>query len=287
MHIPRFACTFIVVLSTAIVSGCQTLDDALGSTPKPSAKVIGAEVRNLSLKSLDLVFDIEIANPYGVNLPLLNLNYVVGSGELQLLQGGINTSATVPANGSSVMQIPARLDFAAVVQTLANVKPGSVLPYHAEFNVAVDAPLIGAINLPLKHEGEIPIPTIPDISVVSIEIGELTWEDTSATVKLRVKNTNQFQLDLTRLEFDLTVGEDVLASAGLRNASSLAPGQSAVVEIPLAFSPRAFGISITGIFNMLRGSDADYGFSGLLDVGTQFGPLSIPFSQPGDPPVQR
>ena len=145
MHIPRFACTFIVVLSTAIVSGCQTLDDALGSTPKPSAKVIGAEVRNLSLDSLDLVFDIEVTNPYGVNLPLRDLYYVVGSGELLLLQGGINTSATVPANGSSVMQIPARLDFTAVVQTLANVKPGSVLPYHAEFNVAVDAPLIGAI----------------------------------------------------------------------------------------------------------------------------------------------
>jgi LEA14-like dessication related protein len=284
---PRFAFTLAIVLLAAFVGGCETLGGALALAPKPDARIIGAEVRNLSLKSLDLVFDIEITNPYGVNLPLLDLNYAVGSGTQQLLQGGIKVSATVPANGSSVIQVPARLDFAAVIQTLTNVKPGSVLPYHAEINVSVDAPLIGAINLPLKHEGEIPIPTIPEISIVSFEFGEMTWEKVEATARLRVKNTNQFQLDLTRLEFNLALGEEPLASAGLRNTSRLAPGQAAIVEIPLAFSPRAFSIGMTGIFDMLRGSEADYSISGRLDFGTQYGPLSIPFSQRSETAMQR
>ncbi len=188
------------------------------------ATVSAAQVRNLSLDSLDLVFDIEITNPNDVSFPFLELNYAVGSGEQQLLQGGINTSATVPANGSSVNKVPARLDIAAVIQTLTIVSRGSVLPYHAEINVAVDAPLIGAINLALKHEGEIPIPTIPEISLVAFEFGEMTWEEMSATARLREKNTNQFQFDMTRIEFDLALSEERLASAGLRNASRLSPG---------------------------------------------------------------
>lgn len=286
-HIAHVAFSLVLVFSSAIIGGCETLEDALRSAPKPTVNIVGAEVRNLSLKGLDLVFDVEITNPYGVSLPLVNLDYAVDSGERQLLQGSINTSATVPANGSSVLKVPARIEYADILQTLTSVKPGSELPYHAEINIAVDAPLIGAINFRLKHEGEIPIPTVSEISIVSFEFGEMTWEKASATARLRIKNTNQFQLDLARLEFNLELGEERLASASLRNTLRLAPGQSAIVEIPMAFSPRAFGIGITGIFNMLRSSEADYGISGLLDVGTQFGPILIPFSQPSETVIQR
>jgi LEA14-like dessication related protein len=287
MHIPRFIFTPTVLLLAAFAGGCQSLDDALKPLPKPAARVIGADVRNLNLDSLDLVFDIEITNPYGVKLPVVELNYALGSGDLQLLQGGINTLANVPANGASVIQVPARLDFAAVTQTLSNVSPGSILPYHAEINIAVDAPFVGAINLPLKHEGEIPIPAVPEISLASFDIGEMTWEEVSATAKLRVKNTNQFQIDLAKLQFDLELGDETVASAGTRRTYSLTPGQSEIVEIPISFSPRAFGVSITGIFDMLSGSVADYGITGILDLGTRFGPLSIPFSYGGETVIQR
>jgi LEA14-like dessication related protein len=287
MHIPRFTFTAAFILLAAFASGCQSLDDALKSAPKPDARIVGADLRNLSLKGLDLVFDIEITNPYGVKLPIVNLNYVVGSGDRQLLEGGVNTLATVPANGSSVIQVPARLDFTAVIETLSNVSPGSILPYHAEFTVAVGAPLIGSINLPLKHEGEIPIPALPEIRLASFDIGVMTWEELSATARLRVKNTNQFQIDIEKLQFELELGEETVASASTRSSYSLGPGQSAIVEIPISFSPRAFGASITGIFDMLGGSKADYGIAGKLDVGTRFGPLSLPFSKGGETAIQR
>ena len=244
-------------------------------------------MRNLSLNSLDLVFDIEITNPYGVKLPIVELNYAVGSGELQLLQGGITTLENVPANGSRVIQVPASLDFAAALQTLSNVSPGSILPYHAEINIAVDAPFIGAINLPLKHEGEIPIPAVPYISLASFDVGVMTWDEVRATAKLRVENTNQFEIELAKLQFDLELGDETVASAGTRRTYSLAPGKSEIVEIPISFSPRAFGVGITGIFDMLRGSQAEYGIAGILDLGTRFGPLSIPFSYGGDTVIQR
>jgi LEA14-like dessication related protein len=287
MQPSRFVITTAFIFLAAFAGGCKSLDDALKTVPQPDARVIGADVRNLSLNGLDLVFDIEITNPYGVKLPIVELNYAVGSGELQLLQGGIKTLEDVPANGSTVIQVPASLDFAAAAQALSNVSPGSILPYHAEINIAVDAPFIGAINLPLKHEGEIPVPAVPDISLASFDIGVMTWEEVSATAKLRVTNTNQFKIELAKLQFNLELGKETVANAGTRRAYSLASGQSAIVEIPISFSPRAFGVGITGIFDMLGGSEANYGIAGILDLGTRFGPLSIPFSHGGDTVIQR
>ena len=287
MQPSRFVFTTAFIFLAALAGGCKSLDDALKVLPQPAARVIGADVRNLNLNGLDLVFDIEITNPYGVKLPIVDLKYAVGSGELQLLHGGIETLEDVPANGSTVIQVPASLDFAAAIQTLSNVRPGSILPYHAEINIAVEAPFIGAINLPLKHEGEIPVPAVPDISLDSFDVGVMTWEEVSATANLRVTNTNQFKIELAKLQFDLELGNETVANAGTRRAYSLASGQSAIVEIPISFSPRAFGVGITGIFDMLGGSEADYGIAGILDMGTQFGPLSIPFSFGGDTEIQR
>ncbi len=288
MHTTRFANPLIALLATALLGSCATLDDALRSAPKPTARIIGADVRNISLSNLDLVFDIEITNPYGVQLPLIDISYVVGSGERQLLQGGVKPLEALPARRSSVIQLPARLDFAAVMQTLASVRPGSVLPYQAEINVAVDAPIIGAFNLPLKQEGEIPIPAVPAISLVSFDVSSMTREKVSATARLRVTNTNQFQIDVAALEFDLALGEQSLASARLRSSSRLAPGQSAILEVPLSFSPRAFADSIAGILlDLLAGNKADYGVSGSLDVGTRFGPLLLPFSQIGETDIRQ
>jgi len=287
MPIPRYLVATAAMLLAALAGACKSLDDALEPLPKPDARVIGADVRNLSVDGLDLVFDIEISNPYGVRLPVVDLNYTVGSGELQLLQGAVTTLATVPANGSSVIRVPARVDFDAVIQTLSYVRPGSILPYHAEITIAVDAPFIGAINLPLKHEGEIPVPAVPEISLASFDIDEMTWEEVSATARLRVKNTNQFQIELAKLQFDLELSDETVASAGTYRSYSLDPGQSAMVEIPISFSPRAFGAGITGIFDMQRGSAADYGIAGILDLGTRFGPLSLPFSYGGETTIQR
>ena len=287
MHISRFTLILYFAVATAIASGCGTLNDKLKPAPDPSARIVGAELQNLNFDHVNLVFDVEITNPRSVDLSLLGLSYVISSGERQLVQGEFDASATIPAKGSNVIQVPARLEYAAVLRTLTGVRPGSVLPYHAEINVVVDAPLVGALHLPVRHDGEIPIPAVPGIRLVSFDIGTMTWEEIDATAKLEVTNTNEFQIDLDKFNFDLTLGKERLASIGLRRTSRLAPGQSTIVEIPVSVSLRAFGAGITGIFDMLSGNEAGYGIFGSLEIGTQFGPLSVPFSNSGETFIRR
>ncbi len=279
-----FAAAIIAFFSATLVAGCGSLDEVVESAPKPSARILGAGVRNLSLKSLDLVFDVEVSNPYGVSLPLVDLTYTLGSGGQQLLSGSIKPSGSVPANGTSLVQLPARLDLASVVKTLPAVKPGAVVPYDAQINLIVDVPLLGETTLPLERSGEIPVPAPPQITLLSFEVGNLSLDEVRAEARLRVKNTNRFRIDLTRIRFNLALGGRNVASTRLSATSRLAPGQTAVVKIPLSLSPRALG---AGVLDVLSGSDAGYAISGRLDVKTRYGELVLPFSQRGNTTVRR
>ncbi len=274
----------IAFVSATLVAGCNTLDEVIESAPKPGARILGAGVRNLSLSSLDLVFDIEVSNPYSVGLPLVDLTYTLNSGREQLLSGSIKPSGSVPANGTSVVQLPARLDLASVVKTLPGVKPGAIVPYNARIDLIVDAPLLGEMNLPLRRSGEIPVPAPPQITLLSFDVGNLGLDEVRADARLRVKNTNQFRIDLSRIRFDLALSGRNVASSRLRASPKLGPGQAAVVKIPLSFSPRALG---AGALDVLSGSNAGYAISGRLDVMTRYGELALPFSQRGNTTLRR
>ena len=148
------------LICASLFSGCQTLEGILESSPKPTARIIGTELKNLSLQKVDLVFNVEVANPYAVDMPLLDLAYTVGSGGTSLLQGNIKPSGAVPAGGTSVIQLPARITFASLIRTLKDVRPGSVVPYKADITLGVDAHG-RELTLPLSKSGELPVPAAP------------------------------------------------------------------------------------------------------------------------------
>jgi LEA14-like dessication related protein len=274
----------MAVCCLIIAAGCSSIEKAIESAPRPSASVIGAGVRNLSLHSLDLVFDVEVTNPYDVSLPLVDASYTLDSGKQQLLTGRIKPSGAVPARGSSVIQLPARVDLAALLDMLAGVRPGALVPYRTEISIVVNAPLIGDMALPLERKGEIPIPAIPEITLASFDIGEMRFDRVEAEARLRVRNTNQFRIDVVRLRFDLKLSGKNVASVRLRRTSRLAAGQTAILEVPVSISPAALG---AGLMELLDGNDAGYDLSGRLELNSRFGEFTLPFNQLGQAPLRR
>ncbi len=272
------------LICTSLFSGCQTLEGILQSSPRPTARIIGTELKNLSLQKIDLVFNVEIANPYAVDLPLLDLAYAVGSGGTSLLQGNIKPSGAVPAGGTSVIQLPARITFASLIRTLKDVRPGSVVPYKVDMTLGVDAPVAGRLTLPLSKSGELPVPAAPEVDLYSFEIAKLGMDETKGTAKLQVKNTNSFALNLSKVSIELALGAHKVANTSLAKSAKIAPGQSIAVDVPLSFSPRSFGLAV---MNLLRGNKAAYSLVGSLEAGTAYGSLLLPFNRNGNTTITK
>ncbi|HEX7811207.1 MAG TPA: LEA type 2 family protein [Burkholderiales bacterium] len=274
---------FLVALLT-LLAGCQSLQDMAGMAQKPTAQIVGSSIRGLSLQNAVFLFDIEVANPYGAALPLADLSYTLGSNGRKILDGSVQPTGSIPARGKQLIQLPVTVGFAPVMAALKGVKPGAVLPYTADFKLGVDAPIAGRIEIPLSKSGELPIPAVPEVEMAGFEIGRLGLDQTSGTVKMRVRNTNQFPLELKRLGMSFALGGQEVGSSRLSDAASLQPGESATLSVPLSFSPRTVGASL---FNLLRGNQIAYKVSGSIEANTRFGPISIPYSKIGNTAVVR
>ncbi len=268
----------------SLVSACQSLEGILATAPKPTARIIGTEMKNLTLERIDLIFNVEVANPYAVNLPLVDLTYNVASGGTSLLQGNIKPSGAVQAYGTSLIQVPARITFASLLKALKGVKPGSVVPYKADLTLGVDAPVVGMLTLPLSKSGELPVPAAPEVELSSFEIAKLNLDETKATAKLQVKNTNSFALNLSKLSIELALGANKIVDTSLAQSAKIAPGQTVSVDVPLSFSPRSFGVTV---INLLRGNKSAYSLVGSLEAGTPYGSLALPFNRNGNTTITK
>ncbi|MEO8163870.1 MAG: LEA type 2 family protein, partial [Betaproteobacteria bacterium] len=264
--------------------GCQSMQDILGGVQKPSARVIGASIRGLSLENIVLLFDVEVENPYAVSLPLIDLGYTLTSGGSKFLEGTVKPSGSIPAHGKQVIQLPATVPFASLMAALKGVKPGAIVPYTADFRIGVEAPLLGRLDLPLSKSGELPVPAVPQVEVSSLSMGKLGLDQITATAKLQIKNPNQFPLDLKKLGVNFALGGLDVGSTRLANPANIAPGQTATLEIPLSFSPRTVGV---GLLNLLRGNQIAYQVAGSIDADTRFGALSLPYSRIGNAKIAK
>jgi len=278
----RFAAFALIFAS--LVGGCQSMQDLIGGAPKPTAHVIGASIRGLSLENIVLLFDVEVENPYAASLPLIDIGYLLASGGRQFLEGTVQPTGSIPARGKQVIQLPATVQFSSLLAALKGVKPGAIVPYTADFRIGVNAPVLGRLDVPLSKSGELPVPAVPHVELTSLAIGKLGLDQITASAKLQVKNNNQFPLDLTKLGVSFALGGQEVGGSKLANPVNLPAGQTATLDVPLSFSPRAVGI---GLVNLLRGNQIAYKVSGSIDANTRFGPLSLPFSHVGNTAVTR
>lgn len=274
----------LLAASLLVLGGCQSMQDLIGGAPKPTAHVIGASIRGLSLENVVLLFDVEVENPYATNLALIDLGYSLTSHGAKFLEGSVKPTGSIPAHGKQVIQLPATVPFASLFAALKGVKPGAIVPYTADFKIGVDAPVLGRIDVPLSKSGELPVPAVPQVELTTLAIDKLSIDQMTASAKLQVKNTNQFPLDLTKLGVNFALGGQEVGRSKLASPVHLPAGQAATLEVPLSFSPRSAGI---GLVNLLRGNQIAYQVSGSIDANTRFGPLSLPFNHIGNTAVTR
>jgi LEA14-like dessication related protein len=274
----------LVPLVCAGLAGCAQLRDVF-SLNTPSARVTGVRIQDVGLDAATLLFDVEVTNPLALPLPLANVDYSLASAGAAFLSGKAQVQGTVPATSSKTVSVPARVVYLELLKVLKGVRPGSVVPYAAEIGFSVDVPSAGPLRLPLKKEGQLPIPTAPDVEVRSVDWSKVTLDEAGGRVVLGIVNRNQFPVDLSKLSYALSLGGVEVANASLAKAVSLAASDGAgTLEIPISFSPKQAGLAVLA---MLTGKGSGYSLSGVVDVGTPFGPMSLPVKKIGETIFRR
>lgn len=267
-----------------LLASCANLAELARSVPRPSAAVEGARIEGFALDALTLAVDLRIDNPLSVDVPLIDADLRLASAGTEFLSGNFPLQGLVPAGGSRRVTVPVRVDLVQTLRTLSGVRPGKVVPYRAELDLSIDVPVTGRIALPLAHEGGLPIPAPPRISVDNFAFRELSLQSVAGTVALRVSNPNEFAMGLDAFDLGLSLAGRRVGDLSAQAGPQMQPGADGVIELPLALSPLDLG---TAVLDVLRGNEASYGLVGDLAVGTPFGALRLPLDTSGKAPVTR
>jgi LEA14-like dessication related protein len=128
------------------------------------------------------------------------------------------------------------------------------------------------------------LPTVPEVELLGVDWQNLSLSDASAVLRLRVKNLNDFEMNLRQLDYGLSLGGTRVADAGVKERKRFKRGQAQVLEIPVSIRPSDLGMAA---FGMLQGSDATYDIGGMMSFTTPYGPLELPFDRSGRTPFSR
>ena len=278
----RTACcvpALVAVVLALLPAGCAELRRTLG-IDTPSAKVVGMNLKDIGVEAATLVFDVEVTNPLAVPLPLANLDYALASGGQGFLSGKAPLEGTVPAGGARSLQLPVQIRYAELLKALSGVQPGTVVPYEAEVGLSVEPPAGGPLRLPLKKEGQVPVPAPPAVEVREVTWSDLSLEKAAGRVTLAITNPNQFPVDLSELAYRLVLGGvEVADTAIARPVHFDADGGTATVEIPLNLSPKQLGLAA---WQVLTGKGSGYDLTGTMDLATPYGPMALPIKRIGE-----
>ena len=123
----------------------------------PSARIAAVDFEGLSLTGVDFRFDIEVDNPYAVDLPLLGLDYAIASEGKQFLEGTLEAAQSVPAKASDIVPLKVRLPFLELYSVIDGARSMTEIPYEAKMSLKVQAPVLGVVSLPLEETGTLPL----------------------------------------------------------------------------------------------------------------------------------
>ncbi|KAK4403256.1 hypothetical protein Sango_0694200 [Sesamum angolense] len=187
-------------------------------------------------------------------------------------------AGTIHAHGSETVKIPVCLIYDDIKSTYNDIKPGSIIPYKVKVDLIVDVPVFGRLTLPLEKTGEIPIPYKPDIDLEKIHFDKFSFEETIATLHVKLENMNDFDLGLNGLDCEVWLSDVSIGGTELAKSVEIKKKGISYVDIPITFRPKDFG---SALWDMIRGRGTGYTLKGHINVDTPFGGMKLPISREG------
>lgn len=239
------------------------LSKVLTPQEKPELTYKTVRMRDFDFASVTLDFDFEVKNPYGVGISLASLDYELQVNQKKLLQGQTNKELSVPAHGSSIVTLPYKVEFLELGEALVSLfQAKDELPYRLAVTFGLDTP-IGVVPVPIKTEGKLPLPRLPDVKMGGVKMGETNLTGTTVVFDVDVKNKGNFPLKVKSSQMDVKISGVSVSQTQLQ-VPEVPAGETAKVQIPVKLSFFKLGGAVV---KAIQNKKIDYDLGGALDLG--------------------
>ena len=272
----RQICVSFIVVGLLLLNGCATLEDLV---QKPQIAFDSVGTRDMSLLAGTFVFRFNVTNPNPVGITLSDIVYDLDINGKSFVSSRMDQGLTLAASGTAPLEIPITLDYLELFDSLAGFLKSDAVSYRLTGSAGV-----GPFRIPYQRAGSIEMPKLPDITVDSIRMQQLSLSGARLQLVLGMKNPNAFGVAMDGLEYTARMGDTTLASGKTSQISRLAANGQSRVGIDLNLDFLKLG---SGVRSLLSGSSAPLTLTGNMLVDSKIGTKKVPFSFDGKVPFAK
>lgn len=281
----------IVVLSVALLAalaGCESLRNLLPSVERPTASVVSASLTRLSFTDAELTTRVRVENPNAVSVTLAGFSYALGIEGVPFVSGEQIEGLQIEAFGSSEFDLPVVVGFRNVVDTVDAVRDKDNAAYAIEVDLRFDLPVLGAVTVPLRREGEFPIVRPPSVRVADLSLDSIGIAGAELSLTVGVENPNGFAFTITSIDYALAVGDRLWVEGQTERPRTVPANGREEITARFSLNFASFGRTVRDL--LLGGAQIDYSFVSNLRIYPDIELLpevTFPFEREGSIPLRR
>ena len=145
---------FSAIMAMLYIQSCASLDERLNPI-QPTVFIDAIEIEDATLSGLTALLTLNVENPNDFALNARGLDYTMNLAGTDILSGESSSSMSVPALGSGKIEVPVRISYSAILETIPKIFETGVANYN--FSGSIHTRLF---NIPFTKTDELKLPYI-------------------------------------------------------------------------------------------------------------------------------
>lgn len=244
-----------VILCLVCLVQCAHLSDFI---TRPVISYDTIIFKNMSFTEATAVFRFNVYNPNAIGMSIKEIGYDLDVNSSNFLSGVLNDGLSLPASGSSVFEVPVRIEYIDFFRSVRSFLSADSLDYdlggYADFSM---------FRVPYKKSGRLPVPKLPSIRLKQFHVQKMNLTGAKIDVQIGLKNSNSFAVDPGVFEYSLSLAGVRLSSGRVRAAALPGNNEESIIHLPLDVNFLSVGTALAGV---LTGKKADYSLDASFHV---------------------
>jgi len=269
----------VIIMCVLCSLGCATLQK-LGGIRPPDLSIEKVNIVGAGLKEMDLAMIVNVKNnyPIGIHVPAFDYNFLID--DHVFLKGENALNQSIPALGNNQVQVPVRIHFMDLYQSLSTLVSQDQATYQINGNIHFDIPILGQLKIPFKKSGDLPLLKIPKISVKGLRVKSLSFAKAYLSLDIAIDNPNGFLMLLKNLSYNFSIDGLKWAGGVMSKDISFDKHSQSSMSIPIQLNFFEMGMSI---FNLIKKKQSlPYEFDTQIKFQTD-----MPFLKDVDIPLKK
>jgi LEA14-like dessication related protein len=196
-----------------LTSGCSLI-------AQPEIRDVRASVKDIDLEGITLVFDVDVYNPYALDIHTPEFRYGLDISDKEFIKAEETTEVNLPALDVGTLHMPAHIKYLGLWQAYQELTGEDEVKYRLHGTVLVKT-LEQTFELPVSYRGAFPVFRLPSFSMPEVSFSDVSLTGAKAVIQTDISNPNVFEIGLKGLSLDIQIGDVQVGSIRALSLDSL------------------------------------------------------------------